>query len=87
MKHLQWFISLLAIIAIVRSQATTTTSLPILQGGYTNNMDRFAQDPYITAATASTLKTKWALTIEGDVTATPAIFTIQGVLTAFFPDW
>jgi hypothetical protein len=56
-------------------------------GGYSLNNDRLSNDAYITEYSVDDLRLKWIYTANGDISSTPAVVTVNGQLTAFFPDW
>ncbi len=72
-------------LAIFTLIATALSQVP--HGGYTINNERMSNDELITKENINTLKVKWTIPISGDVTATAAILTLNGISTAFFPDW
>jgi polyvinyl alcohol dehydrogenase (cytochrome) len=78
MKKMKQMI-LLALAAVVLADVTSF--------GYNLNNNRFSSDTTFNTGNANQLKLKYAFTTHGDVSATPAVATIDGVKTIFFPDW
>jgi hypothetical protein len=75
------------VLAIYLAALCAITCAQVEYGGYTLNNERLSNDNLITTESATSLRQKWRLAVSGDVTATAAIINVNGITTAFFPDW
>jgi hypothetical protein len=85
-SHMKTVSILLLCYLIAYCQSIATKAYNV-NGGMGDLNTRFSNDPYITRANAANLRLKFSVATSGDVTATPAVGTINGIDTAYFPDW